>query len=288
MTPFTGDMHNRFVISHENITESKIAEEELRASQAQLAHIVRMGTMGELAAGIAHELNQPLTAISNYASGCARRLEGDDLAAQRKAITFALEEIANESERAGIIIRRLREFVRKSDPKRELINLNESLAEAIGLVHHEARLRGVEVTTKLDSSIAMVFGDSIQLQQVLLNLLRNAVEAICGFSMGDAARPEQLRMLGQVMVVTRMPDPQSVIVEVIDDGPGLSIESIERVFEAFYTTKSAGLGLGLSLSASIVEAHGGTLRCGNRTDGGGAWFRMLLPKGHQEASKRPV
>ncbi|MEM1167016.1 MAG: ATP-binding protein [Planctomycetota bacterium] len=266
VTPFDG-RSDRFVIAHENITEAKLIEEELRASQSQLAHLVRLGTMGELAAGIAHELNQPLSAIANYASGSTRRIDAEPGSATPE-IASALVEVASQAERAGQIIRRLRNFVRRTEPHAAEIHLPDAVKEAVGLLESDARVRGVSIEMSVDGDHLYVSGDAIQLQQVLLNLVRNAVEAI---------DTDDQRTHGHVAVHLSQHEFHHVLIEVLDDGPGLPEGFVERVFEPFFTTKSSGLGLGLSLSTSIIDAHGGSLRCRNRAEGGAA-FQIRLPR----------
>ena len=261
----------RFVVAHENITEAKLAEEELRSSQAQLSHLVRLGTMGELTAGIAHELNQPLGAVANYASGCKRRLTSVD--GVNPSILEALDEIAGQANRAGEIIRRLRNFVRSSEPSTSRIDLRDAIGEAVGLLAYDAKLRGIELTTSFAGDTPPVYGDSIQLQQVFLNLVKNAIEAI---SDENKRRHANGSSAGSITIRTRIGDPQHVVVEVEDDGPGVREEDAPRVFDAFFTTKESGLGLGLSLSASIIDAHRGKLGVA-RNDLGGATFRITLP-----------
>lgn len=275
VTPFRENNPTRFVVSHENITEIKRVEEELRANQSELAHVVRLSTLGELAAGIAHELNQPLAAISNYASGCVRRLQAMNLGQGGESVTEALDEIAQQANRAGEIIRRLRNFVRNADAHRSTINITDAVRESIALIEPDARRRGVTVEYDLLEEPPPIIGDSIQIQQVVMNLFRNAVEAITGVGMGDysVAHPGSA---GTVRVSVVASDPQTVQVRVCDDGPGIHEEDIERVFQPFYTTKSSGLGLGLALCRSIIEAHGGELTARNNTDGG-AEFIVALP-----------
>ena len=271
VTPFHGDAgSNRFVVAHENITEAKRAERELRASQSQLAHLVRLGTMGELAAGIAHELNQPLSAISNYASGCRRRIEG--LPERDRSVIEALEEIASQANRAGEIIRRLRKFVKRSEPRTSFINVPDAIEEAVGLLRHDAHLHGINIETHCEDRLPAIPGDAIQVQQVLMNLVRNAIDAVTEVADPGAADGDR----PVIRIYARMLNPQNIRIEVVDSGPGIRAEDPTQVFDAFFTTKANGLGLGLSLSSSIVDAHGGSLAAKNNADRG-ATFQITLP-----------
>ncbi|HSP98554.1 MAG TPA: ATP-binding protein [Candidatus Dormibacteraeota bacterium] len=250
------------VFSNE-ITDLRRSEEAARQRQAELTHVQRLSTMGEMAAGLAHEINQPLSAIVNYARGCARRLRADP--ASVAAVMPALDSISTEALRAGEVIRRLRQLVRKETPRQEAVDLNALVGEAVRLIELEARHAGVRIEEFPAAALPVLIGDSIQIEQVVLNLLRNAVEAMAGAG--------QRRML---QVTTRASRPGHVEVAVRDTGPGLAPGLVEVVFEPFFSTKSNGLGMGLSISRTIVEAHRGLLWAAANPDGG-MTFRVELP-----------
>jgi PAS domain S-box-containing protein len=248
-----------------DITERKRAEEALRQTQGDLARMSRVTALGELAASIAHEVNQPLASIIGNADICLIWLSKDspDLAQLRDAIS----DIHSDGHRAGEVLRRIRDLVRKGDAQKTLLDINEVVGEVTSLLSGAARGRRVRVQSKLCANLPRVPGDRVQLQQVLLNLLMNALDAM---SAVEEARRE--------LVVETSEDGEGggVLVVVSDRGPGLSPQDTERVFGAFYTTKPEGMGMGLSISRSIIRAHGGRLWA-TANDGGGACFRFTLP-----------
>ena len=245
------------------VTELRRSEEEARQRQAELTHVQRLSTLGELAAGLAHEINQPLAAIVNYARGCARRLRGDpDSVAE---VLPAIDSISTEALRAGEVIRRLRQLIRKEAPRQEWVDLNALVADAVRIVGPEARQAAVRIEVYPAAALPRLLGDGIQIEQVILNLLRNAVEAMAG---GGERRVLQ--------VSTRQARPDSVELAVHDTGPGLPAGLTDAVFEPFISTKSGGLGMGLSISRTIVEAHRGRLWAVTNPDGG-MTFRIDLP-----------
>lgn len=245
------------------ITELRRSEEAARQRQAELTHVQRLSTLGEMAAGLAHEINQPLSAIVNYARGCARRLRSDPSLVPQ--VMPALDSIATEALRAGEVIRRLRHLVRKEAPRQEPVNVNALIAEAVRIIGPEARQAGVEIEEFFDGALPATLGDSIQIEQVILNLLRNAVEAM---SSGGARRLLQ--------VATRAGRPGWIEVAVRDTGPGVPPGLTDSVFEPFFSTKTNGIGMGLSISRTIVEAHQGRLWAASNPDGG-MTFRFELP-----------
>jgi len=245
------------------VTELRRSEEAARQRQAELTHVQRLSTLGELAAGLAHEINQPLAAIVNYARGSARRLR--DEPGDAAAVLPAIDSIATEALRAGEVIRRLRHLIRKEEARREWVDLNALVSEAVGIVGPEARLAGVRVEAYPADGVPPVLGDSIQIEQVILNLLRNAVEAMAG----GARRVLQ--------VTTRVSRPGHVELAVRDTGPGLPAGVAEAVFEPFVSTKAGGLGMGLSISRTIVQAHGGRIWASANHPESGATFRVELP-----------
>ena len=249
------------------IVERQRAEERVRQQQAELAHVLRLHTVEGMAAQLAHEINQPLAAVVNFARGLTRRLSSPELdvvSAQR-----VTDQISREALRAGEVVQRLRAFLRKDAPKRELCDLRDVVREAARLIDDEARRAGVALHLDLEPQPARVEIDVIQVEQVVLNLLRNALEAMDERSPGPHS----------IVVQTVTTSDGDVEVRVRDDGPGLPVSDVQRLFEAFFTTKEKSLGMGLSISQKIVEAQGGALRAaGNRE--GGATFAFTLPRAH--------
>ena len=246
-----------------DITDLRRSEARARQHQADLAHALRLHTMGEMAAGLAHEINQPLGAIANYAQGCIRRLRAG--AVEPGELLERTQEIAREALRAGAITRRMRELLRKGDACREPADLNRIIAAALDIIAPTARQRTAVVRFHESADLPPVDVDAIQIEQVVINLLLNALEAI------DA--PGRAR---EIDVRTSPVDGSGVQVAVCDAGAGLDAAAIEQIFEPFFTTKPDGLGMGLAISRSIVEAHGGRLwATPNQT--AGATFCFVLP-----------
>jgi two-component system sensor kinase FixL len=255
----------RYVGYMHDVSARRAAEDEARHALARLNHVSRLATMGEMAAGLSHELNQPLAAINNYARACARLLElpQPDL----PEIQDALKEISGQALRAGEIIRRLRSLVRNEDARRELVDINHVIRDIETLLRSDARVHDSRLTLDLAADLPPVRIDAIQIQQVLLNLVHNAFEAVKTVS--DPARRE-------AFVYTRALSRNSVEVRVCDLGPGLEETHRIRVFEPFFTTKSDGTGLGLAISKSIIKAHGTELAY-EPNEPVGACFRFSLP-----------
>jgi two-component system sensor histidine kinase DctS len=242
-----------------DITDRKRA----RQQEEKLAATARLVTMGEMASAIAHELNQPLSAIASYATGCMNLLASG--AAAPGEIEDALAKTARQAERAGRVIRRVHEFVRKREPARSRLRLNAVVDEAIGFVEPEARKRGVRITALLARDDAELEGDPVLLTQVLLNLVRNGMDAM-------AATPPPQRELS----VSTERTAGAVLVRVVDCGCGLSPDVQEKLFDPFFTTKPEGMGMGLNICRSIVELHRGRLWA-EPAPGGGAAFSFSLP-----------
>jgi PAS domain S-box-containing protein len=254
-----------------DVSDRRRAEEELRgkdealqAARAELARVSRVTTLGELTAAIAHEVNQPLGAMVANAAACTRWLAADppETARARRA----LESIAADGRRASEIIGRIRALVKRQAPRKDLVDVNLKIAQVIELAADEIRRNGIVLRTELAKGLPRVEGDRVQLQQVLLNLILNAIDAMSAVC--DRAR--------ELMIVSRRDGPDAVLVEVRDTGPGLEPKHAERLFEPFFTTKAEGLGIGLSISRSIVEAHGGRLWV-DANEPHGAVFRFSLP-----------
>jgi PAS domain S-box-containing protein len=247
-----------------DLTERKRATDALRELQMDLAHANRLATMGQLTASIAHEVNQPIGAAHNNARAALRFLgaEPPDLA----EVTEALECVVKETFRAGDIVARIRNQVKKTRPRRERVDLNDAIEEVIALVRGEIVKHHVSTQTHLGESLPPVLGDRVELQQVMLNLILNAIEAMSGVE-------EQARDLA---VSTEATPAGGILVTVRDSGPGIILEDREQIFESFYTTKAGGVGIGLSICRSIVGAHGGRLWVDTHRSRG-AVFRFTLP-----------
>ncbi|MCC6204864.1 MAG: PAS domain S-box protein [Hyphomicrobiales bacterium] len=246
-----------------DLTEREESAARLQEIQGELARLARLNELGEMASTLAHELNQPLAAIANYTQGCVRLLRNmDDAVAVR--MKEALEETARQSLRAGGIIRHLREFVMRGETEKAPEDIRKLIEEAGALALVGSRERGVRSVFDFSPGVATVMVDRVQIQQVLINLMRNAMEA-----MRDSERRE-------LVIRTSSGDEGSVIIEVSDTGPGISDEIAARLFQPFVTSKPGGMGIGLSISRRIVEAHGGELSASRNAEGG-ATFRFSLP-----------
>jgi two-component system sensor kinase FixL len=243
-------------IGAERRSQSRIAE-----LQAELVHVARLSTMGQMASAIAHELNQPLTAVGNYAGALARLLAGAHADVERAR--EIVERIRRQTHRAGEVIRRLRDHVAKRSTTRVREDVNTVVKEAMELGLVGLQHQGVQTVLRLDAAIGSALIDRIQIGQVMINLLRNAVEA-----MADSERRD--------LIVSTQSVDGAVEIVVTDSGPGIAPEVAERLFQPFVTSKAAGLGLGLSICREIVEAHGGTLRAAAGA-GGGTVFVVRLP-----------
>jgi predicted ATPase/signal transduction histidine kinase len=252
-------------ISLENIraeAEARESEQRYREVQMELAHANRVATMGQLSASIAHEINQPIGAAITYADAALRWLDAHppNLEEVREALGLILES----GVRAGEVMDRIRAFAKKAPPRKDSLEINEVILEVIALISRETEKNGISAQTQLAETLPLIKGDRVQLQQVLLNLLMNAIEAMSGMSGG----PREL-------LISTVKGDTGVVVSVRDSGPGLTPESSERLFESFYSTKPGGLGMGLSICRSIVEAHGGRLWA-NANEPRGAVFQFTL------------
>ena len=243
--------------------ERKRAEETLRKSQSELAHVTRVMTMGEMAASIAHEINQPLAAVVNNASACVRWLAGDspNLDEAREAA----QRIIRDGNRASEVIKRIRAFLRKGNTEKVRLDLNKAIQEVAVLTRKEAESNNVIVHVDLADALPNVRGDRVQLQQVILNLVMNGIEAMAAVN----GRPREL------LIGSRQQEADQVLVYVRDSGVGIDRQNGEYIFDPFYTTKPNGMGMGLAISRSIVEDHGGSLWT-TPNDGPGASFQFTI------------
>jgi PAS domain S-box-containing protein len=273
----TSDGHKIFTGFIRDISEKKKAEEALRASerslqmtQAELARVSRLTTMGELAASIAHEVNQPLTAVINNGSACLRLLANRNL--EPEVLHRALEGIVADGTRASTVLARIRAFIKKEPAERNEFDINEVIQEVLALAGRELYENQVLVERQLTTDLPRVLADRVQLQQVLLNLIMNGIEAMTAL----ITRPRLL------LVQSRIDASGEVLVAVSDSGPGFDLD-VDRVFTPFFTTKANGLGMGLSISRSLVESHGGRLWATPNSPHG-AVFSFTLPAAGGSAS----
>jgi PAS domain S-box-containing protein len=241
----------------------KESQQALQAAQAELAHASRVTTMGELAASIAHEVNQPLTAITNNSSACLRLLAQHNLSSE--VLRRALEDIVADSTRASAVIAQIRGFIKKAPAEKNELDLNELIREVLALTVRELSENRVVLECELTKAIPTVLGDRVQLQQVLLNLIINGIEAMTGVT----GRPRSL------LVQSWVDQSRSALVAVRDSGTGLASDTV-LMFAPFFTTKPNGMGLGLSISRSLIEAHGGRLWA-ERNNPYGSVFCFSLP-----------
>jgi C4-dicarboxylate-specific signal transduction histidine kinase len=244
--------------------ERQRAQEALQKAQAELAHVSRLMTLGELTASIAHEVNQPLAAVVTNAQACLRWLA---LATPRPdEARAAVERIVRDANRASDVIQRIRALAKRSDPQMVALDINDVIREAISLERREMLSQRVSLRTELASALPPVLGDRVQLQQVVINLVMNAVEAMAPVT----DRPRDM------LIRSQRDDANEVVVAVRDSGMGIDSENADRLFNAFFTTKPSGMGMGLSISRSIITAHGGRLWASPNADHG-ATFQFTLP-----------
>lgn len=248
----------------EDITEARQAEEEIQRQRSEMAHVIRLTTMGELAAGLAHELNQPLAALTSYC-GAASALAGS-LPSPSPQLREVLVHAEEQAQRAGQIIRQLRDFLSKGDGHKELLDLDQVIAGTIEIIKPELKNTGATLEHVPGARAGKVMASKVQLEQVLVNLLLNSLEALKGQDIPD----------GKIIVQTRLLPDATLETTVTDNGPGVDADMAGRMFHPFQTTKPAGLGMGLSISSSIIEAHGGRMWADlQRRDG--ALFGFSLP-----------
>ena len=247
--------------------ERKRAEEAFRSAQMELAHVTRVATLGEMTASIAHEINQPLGALVNNAGACLGWLDAGNLEEARNSVAF----IMDDAQRASEIITRIRALVKKAPPQKDWLDINQTIREVIALGQGEVQRNHIALEMQLSDDVPLVFADRIQLQQVMLNLMINAIEA-----MTQVTTPREL------FISSGADEAEGVVVVVRDSGPGLDSKSLERLFEPFYPTKPQGMGMGLPICRSIIEAHDGRLWATANRDRG-ASFHFSLPTGEELA-----
>jgi PAS domain S-box-containing protein len=263
-----GDQGVGFVL---DLSERKRAEEALGQVQTELAHANRVATMGQLTSSIAHEVSQPIAATIMSAQAALNWLAAEPPALEE--VRRSLKNVVRDGYRARDVIDRLRALIKKEPPRKDRLDINEAIREVIEVTRGEVMKHGISVQTCLADGLPLIEGDRVQLQQVILNLLINAVQAMSGLSGG--AR--------ELLISTERTEPDGVLVVVKDSGPGIAPETHEHLFEAFYTTKAGGLGLGLSICRSIIEAHGGRLWASANVPHG-AIFHFTVPAGPDSAS----
>lgn len=248
-----------------DLTERQESEQRLQELQSELVHISRVTALGEMGSALAHELNQPLSAIGNYLSGL-RRIAHADAPLRMDLVNEAIDKAVEQTLRAGDIIRRLRDFVARGDTERRIENVSRMISEASALALVGAKEHGVRVHYRLDKTVDEIFADRVQIQQVLLNLIRNAMEAM----MEQESGPRDL-------TISSARAPGGMLrISVADTGPGLKPEIAERLFQPFNTSKAAGMGVGLSICRTIVESQGGRIWA-EPNRGGGTVFHLTAP-----------
>ncbi len=258
-----------YISTGHDITDLVKAEERGRQHQAELAHVARLSTLGEMTSGLAHELNQPLCAITTYAQTCLRILDAGDEPMEQ--IRYGLEQVVRQAELGGAIFRRLRNFARKGNAPRQRVKVHDVIHEVAGFIQAEVRQNQVCVSLEIARNLPYVRVDPIQIEQVMLNLVRNGMDAM-------ASLPEERRRL---VIKASRHARRGVRVCIGDSGRGCPAETADRLFEPFYTTKPNGLGIGLGISQSLIEAHGGRLWLETNTEQG-ATFCFILP-GEEQA-----
>jgi two-component system, LuxR family, sensor kinase FixL len=265
------DGESIFVGIIRDLTSRKRTEAELEQARAELVRVARVTALGELSAAIAHEVNQPLTGLVSSGNACLRWLAGD--VPNLKAARQSVERMISAGSRAGEVIRRIRALVGNAPPLRDRLNINDAITEVIALIRGEIQRNRISLRTKLSTDVPLVLGDRIQLQQVILNLILNAMEAMS--DVGPQSR--------ELSVSSAKDGPNGALVSVRDSGTGLDGTVLDRLFETFYTTKAHGMGIGLAVSRTIIQAHGGRLWAAPNVPQG-AIFQFTLPPDGEEVS----
>jgi PAS domain S-box-containing protein len=256
---------SRMVGTVQDITDIRVMEAETQKLRMEISHMDRVGMMGVLGAGLGHELNQPLAAILSNAQAALRFLDNDQ--PDINEVKEALQDIVSDDKRAGEIVHSIRNIMDKSDLEQEKIHLNETVLEVIKMIKSEVIERNISLSENFQTDMPKFFGNRVQIQQVILNLIMNALDAVAD---NDAASRK-------VIISTRFKENDGIILNVSDSGPGIKTDQVEDVFDSFHTTKARGLGIGLSICRSIAEKHGGTIWAENLPEGGAAFFFKLPP-----------
>ena len=259
----TGDQP-KFVGIIRDITDRKRIEEETHQIRERLSQFGRLSTLGEMAAGLAHELNQPLTAIATYTQACQRLIESgrsDD-----GEILATLKKCDSQAQRAGDVIRRLRQFVQKRELGRQEVSCDELIRDLAALAEVDARTNGITLTIDVAAGLPKIMVDAVQIQQVILNLIRNGIDAMLDMDQNDEG----------ISVSVIKSENDKVKIAVTDHGSGITKEAEKKIFQPFFTTKTSGMGLGLAISRSIIESHGGVLSF-TKNPSGGTTFHFTLP-----------
>ena len=274
------DGHLAQLLIATDITMRKEADELSRQQEERMQFTSRLTTMGEMASSLAHELNQPLSAISNYCMGVAKRLDGHIDPALNKEILPALEKASEQAHRAATIIQRIRGFVKRSEPQRKSVSITEIINDAVGLVEIEAHRHRLSITSDLAENLPEINIDPVLILQVLVNLLKNALDSV------REAYPLSSRWSAPPVKISADLDtstfPAMLRIRVTDAGGGIPVAVIERMFEPFFSTKSDGMGMGLNICRSVIESHHGRLWASNIMDSEqtkltGCTFTILLP-----------
>jgi len=245
-----------------DVSDRIAMEHEARDLRENLAHVSRLSTMSEMTAGIAHEINQPLTAIANYAQACRRLIDTDPTSPK---LTGALHKISNQALRAGDIIRKLREFIKQRESRHERVNCNELIRKIVLLAEVDSQMSGIPILLELGENLPAVSVDPVQIQQVILNLVRNGIDALV------TAKSQQ----PEISIYSDLDKDGKICISVEDNGAGVAEDIAATIFTPFVTTKPTGMGLGLSISHTIINSHGGELKYKPRSAGGGIFYFTL-------------
>lgn len=261
------DESNRHVheiqLASRDVTD-RILDKKARLRGQQLAHVFRLSSMEEMASGMAHEISQPLAAIVNYTRGCVRHLENSTN--EREQLVAVMQKAVAQAERAGEIIQRLKNFFCKGQLVKTPCKINNIVRETVNLMKHELTTSKTKIEFDLDKNVAFIFIDKIQIQQVVLNLIQNAIEAM-----------HEVRAKDKRIIIETNSTPDMIEVTLKDSGPGFSKELVNKIFMPFFTTKAHGRGMGLAICRSIIEAHGGQFSLNPKSPGSESWIRFSLP-----------
>lgn len=255
---------NEIQLASRDITD-RVLDKKARLRGQQLAHVFRLSTMEEMASGMAHEISQPLAAIVNYTRGCVRHLQNEEH--DRDQIKQVMAKAVAQAERAGEIVHRLKNFFCKGQLVKTPCKVNNIIRETVNLIKHELTSSKTKVDFELDKNIPIIFIDKIQIQQVILNLIQNAIEAM------NENNPKHKR----IHITTKATHSKTIEITLNDTGPGFSKENMTKVFMPFFTTKAHGRGMGLAICRSIIETHGGQFTINSHSSGSGSWIRFSLP-----------